>query len=428
MGCNVTLHPICLTKMNIFDQLQLQNPWWINPNYQPSETKLPKRELFTQLLQDTTNLKQMISLTGMRRTGKSTLVRQVIAALLLSTPATSIMYFSFDEPTVREEKDTLEKLITLYLQDVLRQQIHEIRETCYIFLDEIQLVPYWQDILKRFYDLNPHLKFVLTGSSSLFLRTKSKESLAGRIFEKQLSPLSFAEYQTLLPKGSFEDYLDFGGFPELLELNDISKKQEYLKYWIIGKILEVDLPNLGGIRLVADFERLFWSLLPNTGQIIHFPKLGADLEIKRNTLFRYLSLLQGSLLINGVSNIAGSFRSTSRTLRKLYPASPNFLALSPSISTRGVQAETYVAQTLISRFGSVDLYNKRGKEVDFILPEQKLAIEVKYQNTIHKEDYKFLNQFAKEKSYQPLLVTKYPIAEPLPVPTVELSKLEEYFK
>ncbi|MDP1743805.1 MAG: ATP-binding protein [Candidatus Amesbacteria bacterium] len=414
--------------MNITDQLQLQNPWWTNPNYQPAEARLSKRELFSQLLHDTTNIKQMVSLTGMRRTGKSTLIRQIIASLLTNTPVTSIMYFSFDEPTVREEKDTLEKLITVYIQNILRKQIHEIDETCYIFLDEIQLVPYWQDILKRYYDLNWHLKFVLTGSSSLFLRTKSKESLAGRIFEKQLSPLSFVEYQILSPKGSFEDYLDFGGFPELLELNDLSKKREYLKYWIIGKILEVDLPNLGGIRLVADFERLFWSLLPNTGQIIRFPKLGTDLGIKRNTLFRYLSLLQGSLLINSVANIAGSFRSTSRTLRKLYPASSNFLALSPTESTRGAQAETYVAQTLINKFGAVNLYNKRGQEVDFVLPEQKLAIEVKYQNTIHKEDYKFLIQFAKEKNYQPLLVTKYPVVEPLPVPTVELSRLEKYIK
>ncbi|MBI5358454.1 ATP-binding protein [Candidatus Amesbacteria bacterium] len=414
--------------MNISDQLRLQNPWWTDPNYQPTEARLPKRELFTQLIHDTTTLKQMISLTGMRRTGKSTLIRQIIASLLANTPVISIMYFSFDEPTVREEKDTLEKLLTVYIQNILHKQIHEISETCYIFLDEIQLVPYWQDILKRYYDLSQHLKFVLTGSSSLFLRTKSKESLAGRIFEKQLPPLSYMEYQTLLSKGSFDEYLDFGGFPELLELNDISKKREYLKYWIIGKILEIDLPNLGGVRLVAEFERLFWSLLPNTSQIIHFPKLGAELGIKRNTLFRYLSLLQGSLLINGVANIAGSFRSTSRTLRKLYPASPNFLALSPTESTPGAQAETYVAQTLINKFGTVNLYHKREKEVDFVLPEQKMAIEVKCQNTIHKEDYKFLMQFTKEKNYQPLLITKYPIVESLPVPTVELSKIEEYFK
>ncbi len=395
-----------MPKNALIDLLHLQNPWWNNPDYQPREDRLMHRQLFDELARNAQGVRQIIGLIGLRRTGKSTLLRQIIARLLEKLPPKYILYFAFDEPAVAENPETLTSIIQFYLQEILRTNIHSQDKVCYLFFDEIQLVPYWQDILKRYYDLSPYFKFIVSGSSSLFLRKGSRESLAGRMFEKKLPPLSFREYRSLNPEGSFTDYLAFGGFPELLQFPESVQRIEYLKTWIIGKILEIDIPKLAGIRHGVEFERLFWSVLPNTGWIMSFPKLAVDVGLKRPTLFKYLSFLEGSLLVNSVMNVAGSFRSTSRVLRKLYPASPNFLSVLPEHASIGAYAEAYTAQYLWDKGIAYGLYHSHGHEIDFLIHEQKTAIEVKYQNTIHPGDYRFLASLVKEKGYRGVILTK----------------------
>lgn len=387
--------------------LYLQNPWWREENYLPLEDRLPRREIFDQFLKEIFDYRQIISLTGLRRTGKSTLLRQMIAQLLKKIPARQIFYFSFDSPTVLGNKEVISQTIEFYLREIKQQKLYNLEQTCYLFFDEIQLVPFWQDILKRYYDLSPYLKFIVTGSASLFIRKKSAESLAGRIFERQLPPLSFLEYKKLFTKEDFNDYLEFGGFPELVEMESREKKIEYLKEWIIQKIIKIDLPTFSKIRRPADLERLFWVLVGNAGQIIKFPSLSSDLGLKAPTLFKYLTHLESALLIQSVLNFAGSFRSQSRVLRKLYPSSPNFLSLLPTqFPNTGLQAETYVANYLLNKYKTLGLYSLRQKEIDFLLPEQKIAIEIKYQPVIHPEDYRFLAKFIKAKKYRGILITK----------------------
>ena len=216
--------------MNILDQIHLQNPWYRNRAFRPAEEKLPKRNAFDDLWADITNLRQIISISGLRRVGKSTLIKQIINSLLENkTDPYKILYFSFDQPTILEEKDTLEKIITLYLKEILNKDIYKIKQKVYIFLDEIQLIPFWQDIVKRYYDISPNLKFIVSGSASLLISSKSKESLAGRIFEKKLSPLTFSEYKKLSKNRDFEEFLNFGQFPELLDINDNLNFLAYIK-------------------------------------------------------------------------------------------------------------------------------------------------------------------------------------------------------
>lgn len=413
--------------MNILDQIYFQNPWFRDHGHRPGEALLPRRKLYKAFLDHVVNTKQVTSLTGIRRVGKSTLMKQTIGALLDSGVSPErILYFSFDQPTILREMDTLESVIMTYLERVTHVSVHDANEKHYLFFDEVQLVPYWQDILKRFYDQNQLLKFVISGSASLFLLTKSKESLAGRIFEFSLSPLAFSEYQVLSKKSDMGEYLDFGQFPELIELDRVERKKEYLKE-IIAKVIEVDVMNLYGIRNISDFARLFWSLLPNTGQVVVSAKLMSDLRIKKATLFHYLTILEGSLLIHKVLNLSGSFRSESRLLRKLYPGSSNFLTLGIDPVAVGFKSETYASSLLASK-NKVHFYHERGKEIDFVLPEKKLAIEVKYQEHIRSADYQYLFDYAKKKHYQSLLVTKSYNAQATHIAPrcVSLDMLENY--
>ena len=393
--------------MNIIDQIYLQNPWFRETEFLFGEAELPKRHIFNSLYHDITNTKQIISLTGLRRTGKTTLIRQAINKLLKNNVhPKNILYFSFDQPTILEETNTLEQIIYIYLNKIKKTQPLNIKEKIYFFFDEIQLIPFWQDILKRFYDLNQQLKFIVTGSSSLYLVKYAKESLAGRIFEKNLTPLSFFEYEQMSKDDDFLNYLEFGQFPELLEMKDRLKRIEYLKEGVINKVLEIDIIKNYKIRRTIDFERLFWSLLQNCGQIINSVRLQSDLRIKKATFFNYLNILEKTLLINKVLNLSGSFRSEKRLLRKIYPASTNFLSLTSESVNIGFKVENYVFNILKEKYKNVYLYRLREREIDFLIPDKKIAVEVKYQNSIHSSETVFLRKYINEKKYSGVVVTK----------------------
>lgn len=263
-----------------------------------------------------------------------------------------------------------------------------------------------RSMMEKDCDLNQKIKFVVSGSTSLLLINSAKKSLTGRIFQKSLGPLSFSEYQLLSGRKDWDEFLYFGQFPELLEFSSLEKKREYLKESVIGKVLEIDIPKIYKLRKIFDFERIFWSLISNSGQIISSSQLMSDLGLKKATLFKYLTVLEQSLLINKVLNLNGSFRSEKRLLRKLYPASSNFLTLSPQFLPIGFAAETYVASLLNTSGINFYLYRQRDKEIDFLLPDQKLAIEIKFQNQTFFRDYKTLSRYIREKNYRGIIVTK----------------------
>lgn len=391
--------------MEIFDLILLHNPWWQDSSYLPPESSLPKRDFFNRFYQEIIQIKQINSLTGLRRIGKTTLIKQAIANLLKNrvNPKT-IIYFPFDQPTVAENINTLETVIDFFIKKILPKNINQLKQPSYFFFDEIQLIPYWQDIIKRYYDLSLPLKFIVSGSSSLFVSEKSKESLAGRIFSFLLPVFCFEEYQRITNNDGFEEYINFGQFPELWDFPDQTKQITYLKDSIIAKVLEVDIVKLYNLRKTYDFERLFWSLLPNTGQIIKSSKLMSDLAIKKATLFKYLSILEKSLLINKVLNFSGSFRSEKRLLRKIYPSSTNFLNLLPDSVNIGFKVEAYIANLLTIK--QPYLYRLRDKEIDFVIPQEKIAIEVKYQNNIDYRELTFFRKYLNEKKYQGIVVVK----------------------
>ena len=96
-------------------------------------------------------------------------------------PPKRICYFQFDRDIVLKDDNVMERVLDAYVLDFLDESIGRVKEKTYIFLDEIQLVPRWSDIVKRYLDRDPALTFVVSGSSSLLLESESAESLAGRL-------------------------------------------------------------------------------------------------------------------------------------------------------------------------------------------------------------------------------------------------------
>lgn len=394
--------------MKTIDLLERQNLWWSTPSYRPSEHALPKRAAFTKLVTDVESLRQISGIVGLRRVGKSTLVKQMIAVLLDqgTVDPRRVMYFSFDEPAVFENKEMLEEVLEVYFKTILGESPVLLTAPVVIVLDEIQLVSGWQGMLKRYYDGSDTMKFVVTGSSSLFINTRARESLAGRIFIDSLPPLSFAEYRALYPAGVFGEYLRYGGFPELLKLDEEARRQEYLRDWVIGKVIEVDVPKTAGVRHREDFERLFWALLPNTGQIIDLGRMGAELGVKKGTLHRYLGILEDALLLRRMVNVAGSFRSPSRRLMKWYPGSVNFLSVSPQSVSDGMWAEAHAAGIMARIYPDAGTWRMRQHEIDFIAKNAKVAVEVKYQRAVHDDDVAWLRAFCRAEGYRGIVLTR----------------------
>lgn len=411
------------------------------------ENQKHKRKLFFELAKYLPE-RQIVSIVGLRRTGKTILLKQLIQNLLEggNVSAGNILFLSFDEALVTS-KITLKNYLDTFLEEILKK---ESQERIYVFLDEIQYIDRWQHILKRYYDANPKIKFIVSGSSSLFLKKKTTESLAGRIYEFKLDPLSFEEFlelsdvspallaeyrkfslesgQLILPhaskeydfflansggvlKGFFEEYLLYYQFPEMVLQKDMDKVRKYISESIYKKTIEYDIPKLFGVEKVDELKFLFQTLVNENGSLLEFKTISSEAGIEENTLKKYISYFQESFLMDLVYNYSKSFRKSRRLQKKSYVSSPNFFTAFRSdwaenhtlrAEYLGSLAETYVFNLLKKKYQYVSFYKKGKDEFDFVASNdyrntsEHSLIEVKYTNAIKWNDIKFIDRTAKE--------------------------------
>ncbi|MBU0646839.1 AAA family ATPase [Patescibacteria group bacterium] len=171
----------------ILEEIIKQNKHWAN-NTSWFDTKKYQRKLLSELISYIEE-EQILSIVGLRRTGKTTILWQIIQHLIKNKNINSknILFLSFDEALITS-KLSLNKYLDAFLDKTKNNELK------YIFLDEIQYIDKWQHILKRYYDTIGNIKFIISGSSSLFVRKKTTESLAGRIYEFKLNHLDFDEF------------------------------------------------------------------------------------------------------------------------------------------------------------------------------------------------------------------------------------------
>lgn len=423
-----------MLNFDIRPMLYDQNPWWFKPDIVFEEDSYPRRDTFYNI-EKQLSLQQISALVGLRRTGKTTILKQIIANLLSKHRQLSrnILFFSFDQSLVERKIEVLESVITIYLEQIISKKLWEIDQRVYILLDEIQYVPNWQIILKRFYDQTKMMKFIVSGSASLFVKEKSKESLAGRIFTLEAPVLSFREYLRIkkidLPMpafsledfdlekivetssafstkivGLFEDYIIRGQFPEVVIQNMDNKQiKQYLIESILGKVLEVDIPIYFNIKRVDEIRSIYKITAVETGNQIEFDTIARDVGISRNTIAEYFSCLEKSFLINILYNYTRSTRKGVRTIKKGYVTSTNFSAILNDISQSSPQfkewcghyVETYVKNLLHTQYENLFFIKRRDKEVDFLIKNHGkfVPIEVKYVSKIMRKDIKNLLYF-----------------------------------
>lgn len=443
-----------MKKELILKEINRQNQHWDDKNSNFSDSNRYKRHLFDKIIAYLP-YRQILSIVGLRRTGKTVLLNQVIDHLINREKISrkNILFLSFDEALL-SKTIKLENYLDAYFENFLENK----KERIYIFLDEIQYVSKWQHILKRYYDANLNLKFIISGSSSLFLRKKSTESLAGRIYEFNLNILSFAEYLDLISANEnlikeykeiifdlekfdlagiagkkikienflarfggetavlFEKFLSSGHFPEIVSEQNEEVARKYIKESVYKKTVEFDIPKIFGIEKVDELKFLFEIFIHETGNALELQNIASEAEIDKKTLNKYLEYFQSSLLLNVAYNYTKSFRKSHRQLKKIYVASANFYFLEKNLDAMirsriiGHLAETHAYNLLNKNFEYVSFLRKRGKEIDFIasnnLLDQKSLklIEIKYRESMDEEKFDFIESVARKKKVEKYVV------------------------
>lgn len=387
-----------------------QNPWW-----QDRKPELPKfkRDLLEEMLKHLDH-KQIVAIVGLRRVGKTTMMKQIIQNL--KAQKNNICYISFDDIDF-QKYETADDLINYFLE------FSDKKKRRYLFLDEVQKLPNWADLLKTYYDTENNLKMLVSGSASLEIK-KHKETLAGRILSFHLPIFTFKEFaryfgmeykiqgKNLLReydlkfsakkeqyKYLFEKYLASGAFPELIETDDDEFIRKYVGESVVEKAIS-DVARITGEDEKTIYE-LFRLLAHSNAQLFDIVNLARVLGTNRNKVSRYVSLLEKSFLIKIGYNYTASVAIQVRKSKKQYVCHSSvvmaLLGYRPEILNTEV-AGHLVEATIANNLEKISFWRTPQKDEVDIVAEQNglMPIEVKYRGQISRKDVKSLLKFMKK--------------------------------
>jgi uncharacterized protein len=336
------------------------------------------------------NTAEIIVLTGMRRTGKTTLMRVVFDAISDKNK----VFLDLENPLNRKifEEENYDNI----WRNLEKFGVSD-KDRVYIFLDEIQLMPKISSAVKYLYD-HFAAKFFLTGSSSYYLKNLFSESLAGRKIIFELYPLDFEEYlvfqgEALKPEKTFkeredgknridfemrkkyyEDFVRYGGFPGVVLEKNVGQKEKKLND-IFTSYFEQDVKTLADFKNLSKIRDLIILLAARAGSKVEITKLASELGTARETIYHYLSFLEKTFFISLVSPFSRNPDREVSGARKAYLCDSGILNMIGGASS-GAVFENAVFGNL-KKYGSVNYYQRRtGAEIDFIL-NKEIGFEVK---------------------------------------------------
>lgn len=368
---------------------------------------MKKRLIFNEIIAHISH-KNALVITGMRQVGKTTLMRQIFE----ETESQAKLWFDFDNPL---DQKMFEDIDYKNIHGRLREMTGGGNERLYVFIDEIQNFPEITRIIKYLID-HYQVKFIVTGSSSFYLKNLFPESLSGRKFLYHLTPIGFSEYlyftgltsekeaqardihERLNRKSIFafkkyelpyEQYLEFGGFPEVVTTSDVSTKKQVLKN-IFASFFEKDLKLLSGYKDMRELRDLILLLVPRVGTLLYITKLSSELGIDRPKMYSFLEFLQGTFFITLLSKFSKSIDRSVAGGRKVYFSDTGLLNSIGRVN-EGQLFENAVINQLF-HYGEVAFYSERNAfEIDAVL-NKEIAFEIKLHGT--QSDYKKLVRHA----------------------------------
>jgi predicted AAA+ superfamily ATPase len=355
-----------------------------------------KRRIFNELNQQL-SYKEIVVLTGMRRTGKTTLLK------MLFEKVDSENKLMLDMENLINQK-VFSEIDFNNVWNGLKEMGLSPDKKAWLFLDEIQAMPEIVNVIKFLYD-HYDVKFILTGSSSFYLKNLFPESLSGRKIMYELFPLDFEEFLIFKgkerefsedfqikntskseiryekTKNDFEEFLHFGGFPGIVLTEDETRKKALLSD-IFTSYYEKDIRQMADFKNMAAFRNLMMLLMQRVGSLLDITKLASEADISRDSVYTYLSFLEGTYFISLVRPYSKNVNREVSGRRKVFLCDNGFLNLFSKVS-QGSLLENAMFNSL-RKYGDIRYYQRHsGVEIDFILAEKSLALEVKNTGTSH---------------------------------------------
>ena len=326
----------------------------------------------------------IVSIIGVRRSGKSTIMRQVAKNLIeKGIKKEDILMINFEDKRFIEfYPKLLDEVYEAYLEYI------KITDKPYIFLDEVHNIPNWERWVRTMHELQKG-KITVSGSSSKLLSGELATLLTGRHLDLYVFPFSFREFLNFRGiilkeqldiidkkheiKSLFNEYMKFGGFPEVILSSN--KKDLLLTYF--EDILTKDIVKRYKVKKDEKLKALARFYLTNMANTITFNSLKKFLDITTNTIEKFSNYLEEANLIFLVKRFSYKVKEQEKAPRKVYSIDSG---MSHAVGFRfsedtGKSAENIVAvelRRLRSINKNIDFFywqDISGKEVDFVLKE-----------------------------------------------------------
>ncbi|MCK4401220.1 ATP-binding protein [bacterium] len=366
------------------------NPWW-EEDY--NLTGVQEREYYLKQLRLHIENKSILFLTGLRRVGKTTLIKLLIKELIdKKVDVKKILYVSLDDYILR--KNNIIEIVEEYRKILKIGQ----KEKVYLFFDEVTYKNSYQQQLKNLYDHN-NVKIIATSSSSSLLKDK-KAYLTGRAIIIEVKPLDFEEYlsfkgisvkrkENYLLESYFKDYIREGGMPE----NVINPNREYLMN-LIDDIIQKDITAYHGLKNHQIARDYFTLLMERSGKQLSINKIGNILKISPDTSRRYLNYFKETYLVQLLPRW-GKTNETLLSAKKIYASDLGIKYLFVGDRDIGSYFENYIYLKLKNRKDLYYLY-ENGTEIDFITSDM-ILIESKYNSQMNAKQEKLYKEFSAKR-------------------------------
>ena len=360
--------------MNISEIITTLNKW--NFWNQKVDTGFSRR-FYLDKLNKYLKMPEVIALTGVRRSGKSTIILQVIENLIQSKriKPENTLYINFEEPAFGSDLNLkfLIKIFDAYLE------FYNPKGRIYLFLDEVQLVKNWEKFVVSLYDRKADIKIFVTGSSSKLLQSEISTLLSGRYISETVYPLSFKEFldfkkincKPLIKTPKFynqlREYLEFGGFPRIvIEKNKHHKRILLVEYF--NSIVERDIILRYQIKNIKDIKEIVNFIFTNISKQTSTYKLEKNFGISSQNIRRYFEYFNEAFLLQFALFFSYSVKKQIYNPQKIFSIDTGLRnAVSFKFSKDiGKLLENIVFMEFLKR-KEIPYYWENGAEVDFLI-------------------------------------------------------------
>jgi len=355
--------------------------------------KLPK--IIDRNIEIPLNTNKIISVIGVRRSGKTFILFQTIKRLVneQEIPIERIIYINFEDERLEIQKEDLNQLIEAYKELYPDIPLNKV----FFFFDEIQNIEGWEKFIRRVYD-NYTKNIFITGSNSKLLSSEIATSLRGRNISITVYPLTFKEFlkfknfkvekldiysteKRAKIKKFFTEYMEFGGFPEIVFLEEKNLKikvlQEYFEVMLYRDIIErYQIKN----PLVLKY--FIKRVIENVGKPLSINNIYNELKSQgyktgKDSLYNYLEILETVFFSILVKKYTKSVLKSELSQKKVYLIDNGFLnALSFSFKEKkGILLENLLVKEFKASNKEI-FYFKEKKECDFVIVENKNILHI----------------------------------------------------